>query len=113
MNKIYGYVRVSSADQNEDRQMLAMQKMGVAEQSIFMDKQSGKYFEHPNYKKSERCKVCRPEVSFHDDFGETVKMWEKGQITFGEVLSHTKMKEATFYRRLREYRLLVKIGNKI
>ncbi len=51
MNKIYGYVRVSSADQNEDRQMLALKEVGVADQNIFVDKQSGKDFERPNYKK--------------------------------------------------------------
>ncbi len=51
MNKIYGYVRVSSTDQNEDRQMLALRQIGIAEQNIFMDKQSGKDFERPNYKK--------------------------------------------------------------
>ncbi len=50
MNKIYGYVRVSSTDQNEDRQMLALRQIGVADQNIFMDKQSGKDFERPNYK---------------------------------------------------------------
>ncbi len=51
MNKIYGYVRVSSTDQNEDRQMLALQQACVADQNIFTDKQSGKDFERPNYKK--------------------------------------------------------------
>ncbi len=51
MGKFYGYVRVSSTDQNENRQMLALKQIGVADQNIFMDKQSGKNFERPNYKK--------------------------------------------------------------
>ncbi len=206
MNKIYGYVCVSSTDQNEDRQMLALAEVGVTEQNIFMDKQSGKDFERPNYKKllrklkngdllyilsidrlgrnyneileqwriltkeigidicvidmplldtrngkdlmgtfiadlvlqilsfvaqSERenirkrqaegiaaarlkgVKFGRPEVPVPDNFGETVKLWEKGQITFDEALRRTQMKEATFYRRLREHRLLIKTGKKI
>ena len=49
--KIYGYVRCSSIDQNEDRQMIALQEVSVPEKNIFMDKQSGKDFERPNYKK--------------------------------------------------------------
>ena len=50
-NKIYGYVRVSSQEQNEDRQLIAMAEAGVAHGNIFMDKQSGKDFERPNYKR--------------------------------------------------------------
>ena len=50
-NKIYGYVRVSSQEQKEDRQLIAMTEAGVARGNIFMDKQSGKDFERPNYKK--------------------------------------------------------------
>lgn len=50
----YGYVRVSSADQNEDRQMIALREADVPEKNIFLDKQSGKDFERPNYKKMVR-----------------------------------------------------------
>ena len=50
-NKIYGYVRVSSQEQNEDRQLIAMAESGVARGNIFIDKQSGKDFERPNYKR--------------------------------------------------------------
>lgn len=50
-NTIYGYVRVSSIDQNEDRQMIALVEAGVPEKNIFMDKQSGKSFDRPQYKK--------------------------------------------------------------
>lgn len=48
---IYGYVRVSSIDQNEERQMVALRDVAVPEKNIFMDKQSGKDFDRPNYKK--------------------------------------------------------------
>ena len=48
---VYGYIRVSSKDQNEDRQRIAMQEVGVPDGSIIMDKQSGKDFNRPQYKK--------------------------------------------------------------
>ncbi len=41
-NKIYGYVRVSSTDQNEDRQLLALNKVNVPPKNIYMDKLSGR-----------------------------------------------------------------------
>ena len=47
----YGYVRVSSRDQNEERQMIAMQDFGVEKKQIYLDKQSGKDFERPQYQK--------------------------------------------------------------
>ena len=47
----YGYIRVSTAEQNEDRQLLAMQEIGISSGKIFMDKQSGKDFNRPQYKK--------------------------------------------------------------
>lgn len=47
----YGYVRVSTREQNEQRQMIALREFGIPERHIFLDKQSGKDFERPNYKK--------------------------------------------------------------
>ncbi|MCM1223597.1 MAG: recombinase family protein [Lachnospiraceae bacterium] len=195
---IYGYVRVSSIDQNEDRQMIALRDMAVLKKNIFMDKQSGKDFERPNYKRlvkklkagdilyilsidrlgrnyeeiqkqwriltkeigidicvldmplldtrhgkdlmgmfiadlvlqilsfvaqSERenikkrqaegiaaakakgVRFGRPEKLVPSDFGKVVKDWEQKKITFAEVLNRCNISEATFYRRLREYRL--------
>jgi len=197
--KIYGYVRVSSTDQNEDRQLIALREQGVDEKNIFIDKQSGKDFERPNYKKlvnklktgdllyiisidrlgrnyeeiqkqwrvltkeigidicvldmpmldtrngkdlmgtfiadlvlqilsfvaqSERenikkrqtegiaaakakgVKFGRPEKEVPDDFGKIVRAWEQKKLPLEEVLKKCGMSEATFYRRLREYRLL-------
>ena len=48
---IYGYVRVSTREQNEDRQLIALREVGVEERNIFLDKQSGKDFERPQYRK--------------------------------------------------------------
>jgi DNA invertase Pin-like site-specific DNA recombinase len=199
MEKIYGYVRVSSTDQNEDRQMIALSDVGVSVKNIFIDKQSGKDFERPQYKRmikilksgdllyilsidrlgrnyeeiqrqwrvltkeigadicvidmplldtrngkdlmgtfiadlvlqilsfvaqSERenikkrqtegiaaakakgVKFGRPEKNIPDDFGKIIKEWEQKRLPFTEVLKLCNMSEATFYRKLREYRLL-------
>ena len=51
MGKVYGYARVSSRDQNEDRQFIALTEKGVLEENIFLDKQSGKNFERPQYRR--------------------------------------------------------------
>ncbi len=48
---VYGYIRVSSTDQNEDRQLVALQGRAVPERNIYMDKQSGKDFDRPQYKR--------------------------------------------------------------
>lgn len=47
----YGYVRVSSKDQNEDRQIIALRNQGIPEENLFVDKQSGKDFNRPQYKR--------------------------------------------------------------
>lgn len=198
---IYGYVRVSTREQNEDRQMIALHEAGVPERNIYMDKQSGKNFDRPQYKKlvkklktgdllyilsidrlgrnyeeiqnqwriltKEKCidiavldmqlldtrlnkdlmgtfiadlvlqilsfvaqserenirkrqaegiaaakakgvKFGRPEIPVPDDFGQIVRRWEKQQIPLSTALKQCGMSEATFYRRLREYRLMNK-----
>ena len=51
MSSIYGYVRVSALEQNEDRQMIAMKEVGVKRKNIVIDKQSGKDFDRPQYRK--------------------------------------------------------------
>ena len=47
----YGYIRVSTKEQNEDRQLIAMRELSVAEEIIFMDRQSGKDFRRPQYQR--------------------------------------------------------------
>ena len=51
MANIYGYIRVSTRDQNEDRQLIALRDLNIPEKNIFMDKQSGKDFNRPQYKR--------------------------------------------------------------
>ena len=48
-SKIYGYIRVSTKEQNEDRQLLALKEFPVPETNIFIDKLSGKDFNRPQY----------------------------------------------------------------
>ncbi len=48
---VYGYIRVSTREQNEDRQLVALHELNIPEKNIYMDKQSGKDFERPQYKK--------------------------------------------------------------
>lgn len=48
--EVYGYIRVSTKEQNEDRQLIALHEKDVEDRNIFMDKQSGKDFNRPQYK---------------------------------------------------------------
>ena len=198
---IYGYVRVSSSDQNEDRQLIALLQEGVAQKNIFIDKQSGKDFDRPKYKKLLRKLKCgdllyihsidrlgrnyeeiqrqwrvltkdigvdicvldmplldtrngkdlmgtfiadlvlqilsfvaqneresikkrqaegiaaakkrgvqfgRPSISVPENFASLVRAWERKEISIDDVLNDCKMSKSTFYRRLREYKLMVK-----
>ena len=196
--EIYGYVRVSSTDQNEDRQMLEMQRLKIKKKNIYIDKQSGKDFNRPSYQRllgklkkgdllyvksidrlgrnyreiqdqwrvltkemevdvvvidmplldtrvykdlmgtfiadlvlqvlsfvaeNERVNIRkrqeegikaaklkgvmfgRPMIKVPDNFGSLVKQWERGHIRAEDVAKECDMSIATFYRRLREYRL--------
>lgn len=51
MQNTYGYIRVSSTDQNEDRQLDALRRVTIPQRNIYMDKQSGKDFNRPQYKR--------------------------------------------------------------
>lgn len=199
MTNTYGYVRVSSTDQNEDRQMIALSACDIPKKNIYIDKQSGKDFDRPQYKrltqklrngdllyiisidrlgrnyeeiqkqwrlltKEIRIDICvfdmpslntrqgkdllgtfiadlvlqilsfvaqserenikkrqaegiaaakakgikfgRPEVPTPEDFGKIIKQWEKKQIPIAEVMKRCHMNEATFYLKLREFRVL-------
>lgn len=55
---IYGYIRVSTRDQNEDRQIIALGEAGIPEKNILMDKQSGKDFDRPGYRRL--CRKVKP-----------------------------------------------------
>ena len=54
MGMVYGYIRVSSTDQNEDRQLIALYGKGVPDERIYMDRQSGKDFKRPQYRRMVR-----------------------------------------------------------
>ena len=58
MGNVFGYIRVSSKDQNEDRQMIALKELEIPEKNIFVDKQSGKDFKRPQYRKMLRSIKC-------------------------------------------------------
>lgn len=198
MGTLYGYIRVSTREQNEDRQLLALKELAIPEKNLFVDKQSGKDFERPQYRKmvrklkkddllyiksidrlgrnyseildqwriltkdkgvdivvmdmplldtrrgkdlmgtflsdivlqvlsfvaeNERMSIRqrqaegiaaakargvrfgRPEKKVPDDFEKLVISWKKKEITLSDVLKQCDMSEATFYRRLREYRI--------
>ena len=79
--KTYGYVRVSSKDQKEDRQMIAMAEHGILKPQIFMDKLSGKDFERPQYKALMR-KLCPGDVLYIKsidrlgrNYAEIIEQW--------------------------------------
>ncbi len=81
MSENYGYVRVSSVDQNENRQLDAMKDFSVPDKNIFVDKQSGKDFNRPQYKKMLR-KVKAGDVIFIKsidrlgrDYTEILQQW--------------------------------------
>ena len=193
----YGYIRVSSTDQNEDRQLIAMEKLRIPTSRILIDKKSGKDFQRPAYKElvtrlktgdvlyiksidrlgrnyeeiqnqwriltnvkkidivvidmplldtrlnkdlmgtfiadlvlqilsffaqTERETIRkrqsegiaaakikgvifgRPIKKPPENFGILIKQWENGNLAFSDILETTGLKEATFYRRLREFR---------
>lgn len=77
----YGYVRVSTREQNEDRQRLAMEALPIPEKNIYMDKQSGKDFQRPQYKRLLR-KLKRDDVLYVKsidrlgrDYQEILEQW--------------------------------------
>ena len=77
----YGYIRVSTREQNEQRQLNALREFGIGEKQIFMDKQSGKDFERPQYKRMVRkLKTAIPLLSRASTvWGEiTMKFWSSG-----------------------------------
>jgi len=195
--KTYAYIRVSSREQNEDRQVIAMREFGISDNFMVIDKQSGKDFDRPGYKrlmkkikpgdtlviksidrlgrnyeeileqwrtitKDKRADIVvldmplldtrngrdltgtlisdivlqllsyvaqterefikqrqregvaaakargvrfgRERIPVPDDFSEIVAAWEHGEIPVKEAARRCGMAEATFYRRLKEYR---------
>ena len=73
---VYGYIRVSSCDQNEDRQLIAMRNARIPRKNIFMDKQSGSDFNRPMYKKMVR-KLRRDDVVYIKSIDRLGRNYEK------------------------------------
>lgn len=81
MGNLYGYIRVSTRDQNEDRQLIALRELKIPEKNIFMDKQSGKDFNRPQYKRLVR-KLKKDDLLYIKsidrlgrDYEEILKQW--------------------------------------
>ena len=79
----YGYVRVSTREQNEDRQLIAMKDYDIQSKNIYMDKQSGKDFERKNYKRLVR-KIKKDDViiiksidRLGRNYREIIEQWRK------------------------------------
>ncbi|MCL2388709.1 MAG: recombinase family protein [Defluviitaleaceae bacterium] len=82
MNAQYGYVRVSTSEQNEERQVTAMRTFGVATEAIFAEKMSGKNFNRPIYKslikklKRGDTLVIKSIDRLGRDYGEILEQWQ-------------------------------------
>ena len=81
MSSCYGYIRVSSRDQNEDRQLIAMQELRIPPTHVYIDKQSGKDFNRPKYKRLLR-KLRRDDLLYIKsidrlgrNYGEILEQW--------------------------------------
>lgn len=80
---IYGYIRVSTLEQNEDRQRLALAALPVPEENIYMDKQSGKDFERPQYRRLVR-RLRRDDLLY-------VKSIDRLGRNYSEILEQWRM----------------------
>lgn len=80
-NATYGYIRVSTREQNEDRQKIAMQEFGVPPDCVYMDKQSGKDFDRPGYQgllrklKSDDTLIIKSIDRLGRDYEEILEQW--------------------------------------
>ncbi len=83
MGEVYGYARVSTAEQNEDRQMAALRAEGIPDRNIYIDKQSGKDFDRPKYKSLLRKMkkddlLCVKSIDrLGRDYEEILRQWRK------------------------------------
>lgn len=81
MGNVYGYIRVSTREQNEDRQVLALKSLAIPEKNLFLDKQSGKDFTRHQYRKLVRklkkttCSMLRASTVWD---GIMLKFWNSG-----------------------------------
>ena len=109
MENLYGYIRVSTRDQNEDRQLIALRELKIPEKNIFMDKQSGKDFNRPQYKRLVR-KLKKDDLLYIKsidrlgrNYAEILEQWRlltqtKGADIVLQVLSFVAENERTNIR---------------
>lgn len=83
MSKVYGYIRVSSSDQNEDRQLVALRDCEVPERNLYVDKQSGKDFERPEYRRMLK-RLKRDDLLY-------VKSIDRLGRNYGEILEQWRL----------------------
>ena len=109
LGNLYGYIRVSTRDQNEDRQLIALRELKIPEKNIFMDKQSGKDFNRPQYKRLVR-KLKKDDLLYIKsidrlgrNYAEILEQWRlltqiKGADIVLQVLSFVAENERTNIR---------------
>ena len=112
--RYYGYLRLRARVEHRSErgaQLLALRARNVPERNIFVDKQSGKDFLRPQYRRLAR-RLREGDLSIDRlgrNYEEIQQQWryltkEIGALPFGELIARCGMSEATFYRRLREER---------
>ena len=82
-NNTYGYIRVSTREQNEGRQAIAMQELSIPEENVFLDKQSGKDFRRPQYQRL--VKKLKPDDLLY------IKSIDRLGRNYGEILEQWRM----------------------
>lgn len=112
MGKEYGYIRVSSKEQNIDRQIVALKNVGIKPKCIYQDKQSGKDFERPNYKrlvrqlKSGDVLYVKSIDRLGRNYEEIIEQWRiltrKKEIKLGEALKILGVGKTYFYENVKK-----------
>ena len=104
----YGYIRVSTREQNEQRQLIAMREFGISPNKIYMDKQSGKDFERKNYKKMVRklkkddTLVVKSIDRLGRNYEEILEQWQDQKISARSAAKQLGITHSTFLRRVKE-----------
>ena len=99
----YGYVRVSSREQNEDRQLIALKEVGLTGKMIFLDKQSGKDFNRPQYKKLLR-KLKKGDLLYVKSIDRLGRNYEEIQQQWRLLTKENcNMSVGTFYEKARKF----------
>lgn len=119
---VYGYIRVSTREQNEDRQRIALRKAGIPEKNIFIDKQSGKDFDRPKYKKLLRRlkrddllyiksidRLGRDPRPLPENFWTAYEAWKAKRMTIQEAAKACGLPRSTFYDKVQKHEMQLRI----